>query len=321
MSFRKYNSIELAQRKKFLGAIQNHSCSNDEWLVLEKAHGANFSLVVDGNVRVAKRTSLLSDDGLAIFYNARSVFARYRDVAVQLGKHLGNPCIIYGELIGGSYGDLAKPTSATKLVQRGVSYCPGNEFYAYDVFLTESDTYVPYEDAQCLLRQFGIPCAEILFRGTLDECLAWSKEHVSDRTEIPALFGLESLPGNNREGHVIKPARFGGFLGNGSRPILKDKNGAFAESRPRGKGPPPDLTHLKGIFKDVERFVTEERLDTLLSKEGPSNNIGRLLGLYVRDVLKDWEKEQEKQIVNKKDRRRVSAHITNLARPLLLANY
>ena len=316
MSFRTYNSIELAQRKKFLGVLRDHSRSDDEWLVLEKAHGANFSLIVDGNVRAAKRTSILSDDGLAIFYDAAEVFARYQDAAAQVGKHLGEPCVIYGELIGGSYGDLPKPPG-TKLVQRGVSYCPGNEFYAYDIFLTESGIYMPYGAAQTVLRQFGIPCAEILFRGTLHECLIWSNEHVSDATEIPALFGLEPLLENVREGHVIKPARFGGFLSSGSRPILKDKNASFAESRP--KGPPPDLTRLNEVFKDVERFVTEQRLDTLLSKEGPSNNIGRLLGLYVQDVLKDWEKERDQQIP-KKDRRHVSAHITNLARPLILAN-
>ena len=319
MSFRKYNTIELAQRKKFLAAIERHRWLEEEWVVTEKAHGANFSFVIDGDdVRVAKRTSLLSDEEMPEFYNASTVFGRYKAAALEVAKRLGAPCIIYGELIGGAYGDLPKPTKATKLVQRGVSYCPGNEFYAYDIYACDLEQYVPHKTAYNILSKCGVPCAKELFRGSLEECLAWSPEHVADPSTIPALFDLPDLPGNAREGHVIKPAIFGAFLASGSRPILKDKNPSFAESRPRRNA--PDLSHLEEVFADVERFVTEQRVAALLSKEGPSDNIGRLLGLYVRDVLTDWQKEQE-TVFAKKDRRHVSAHITRKARPLLLANY
>lgn len=320
--FRKYNSIELALREKALVAVTG---IDPEWVVTEKAHGANFSFNVSSEyslektcVLPGKRTSLLSPGELASFYNAAEVVDKYESKAAAVGEMV-ETCIIYGELIGGQYGGLPKPTPATRLVQQGVHYCPGNEFYGFDIFVKETESYLPHDRVVEVLQGVGIPVAPVLFRGSLAECLAWSAEHREDPTGIPALFGLEPLEEpNKREGHVLKPASFGGFLNNGSRPSLKDKGRGFSESRPRGGT--VVLAHLEDTLKDVERFVTDHRIETLLSKEGPDTPFGKLLGLYAQDVVIDWQKETDVPL-SKKELGIVKKHIVNVCRPLLLAKY
>lgn len=309
--FRAYNSIELASRERAVLAVLG---IDSEWVVTEKAHGANFSFAVGtAEVTACKRTSIVPPSEYGSFYNCGEVVNRYKDAIVSACDAI-KPCIVYGELIGGLYrGVLSR--SESRLIQKGVQYCPNNEFYVYDVFQCDTAQYLPHDTVLELFT--GTPLvrvAPVLFRGELNECLAWSKEHLEDDSIVPGLYGLPIGPqgSNSREGHVLKPASFGGFLGNGSRPILKDKGTRFSESRPQiNTALPTDVT-------DMERFVTLQRLEGLQGKVGPDCPFGKLLGLYVADAVEDWCKETDRTL-NKKELQAAKRYLSNVARPFLLS--
>ena len=62
MNFKKYNSIENAYRKEFLERVAMATIHSNDFVVQEKVHGANFSLITDGvSVLTAKRTTILQD--------------------------------------------------------------------------------------------------------------------------------------------------------------------------------------------------------------------------------------------------------------------
>ena len=109
-------------------------------MVTEKVHGANLAVVVDdGCVRYAKRTGLLDPDD--DFYGYREhIPPRYNDkfqALFQLAQTrfpTMHSLTIYGELFGGDYPhDEVVAVQDLLPVQTGISYCPGLEFYAFDV--------------------------------------------------------------------------------------------------------------------------------------------------------------------------------------------
>ncbi len=304
MAFIKYNSIENAYQQKVVDAICTYGYSNLDWVVLEKAHGANLSFVIDQHtVQCAKRTALLGQKEFTTFYNAGEVFKRYSLAARKLWELVSNNAdciIIYGELIGGHYPGKDIPTKETKMVQRGVYYCPQNDFYAYDIRVVKdaTSTYLDYDTCTALFTQVGFTYAKPLQRGKLDKLLEWSNIHKADQSTIPQYFGLPAVADNIREGHVLKPV-FNEFMPNGNRVILKDKNEKYSERtrKPRQQTVAKNPAELQEAINDVLNYVTDTRLDNVLSKVGPDvtqRDIGKLMGLLTQDVLQDWEKDWER---------------------------
>jgi hypothetical protein len=74
--FRKYNSIENSFHKDFIDRIIDEGFHNKEFVVQEKAHGANLSFWTnDGNsFQAGKRTGILEED--ENFYNFQDVRAK-----------------------------------------------------------------------------------------------------------------------------------------------------------------------------------------------------------------------------------------------------
>lgn len=304
--FRKYEEIELSLRKRARVACE--ALNEPEWLVTEKVHGANFCFGIDqSGVRAGKRRSWIDTRDLAGFYNAKEVYDKYAERVAPLAGRLG-PCVLYGELCGGYYGSEPRPTQSTRRVQKGTQYCPQNDFYAFDLWVALQNEYLPHDQLMGLMRECRVPVAPVLFRGTLPECLMWSREHISESSVVPtSVFELPPLAHDNaREGHVIKPAAFGGLLPNRKRPCLKEKAEEYAEVKP-------------GPFPSLQDYVTTNRVQTLCSKEGPDARFGTLLPLFVEDVLADWERDHPDQEMTRHQRRMATKFIQDLARPLLLA--
>lgn len=123
---------------------------------------------------------------------------------------------LVGEIFGGSYP--CKEVPAVKnasVVQRGIWYCPQNDFYAFD--LHDGNGYLGYDEATAILKECGFFYAVPLFRGPLAEALKYPNTFV---TTIPALYKLPALPDNISEGVVIKPVQDKKFS-NGSRVVFK----------------------------------------------------------------------------------------------------
>ena len=67
MKFKRYNSIENTYRTKTINTIAEQGKSGGEWVVEEKVHGANFSFWFDGNLKTAKRSGFVGNDGENFF--------------------------------------------------------------------------------------------------------------------------------------------------------------------------------------------------------------------------------------------------------------
>lgn len=296
LKFTKYPSITNSYQQKFLDMLQVRGLTGGRWFVQEKIHGANLSLWTDhvtGDCRPAKRTSFINEaDG--DFFGVSRVLTLYAPQARLLAKHLGKTTVIFGEICGGHYEGQHEQGS---IVQRGVQYCPKNDFLVFDIATIEEASgdlkYLPFAEAMILACNFGLKVAPVLYSGTLEECLEYPNEFV---TKVPELiFGLPSIEGNICEGVVIRPEedRYSSLTVASSRVILKNKNSRFSEN----EGKPKKAT-VKEIPVEIQEaldellvYLNDNRMDALKSKLGEAEfipkNFGNILGAFVSDAWAD----------------------------------
>jgi Rnl2 family RNA ligase len=297
MKFIKYPDIENSYRKMFLDAIAEYGFDSGEFVVQEKAHGANLSFWCDGSeVKSAKRSSFIKND----FYDYESVAEKYQPYVLNLYNALKadnydfSILAVYGELIGGTYPhkDVEKNTSATR-IQKGIFYTPNNEFYAIDMSLDgklqDIDTFNKY------MEQINFLYSKTILRGTFQECMAYSNKFQS---KISEWLGLPEIPDNCCEGIVIKPV-IPKFFGNGSRLILKNKNEKWAEKAKQKKRPQKEKLVLSdeanNLWAQLESYITANRLRNVISKIGAikKSDFGKLMAAFSQDVLADFYKDHE----------------------------
>jgi Rnl2 family RNA ligase len=313
--FKKYSSIENVQRTKTLKEYEDCGVTGGEWVVQEKVHGSNFSFIVtEKSIQCGKRSGLVNQgenffniDKLMLQYkpNLEALFIMCSEIFQITTESL--EVIVYGEIFGGSYlhPNVERVPNATR-VQKGVEYFPDNEFYAFDLMV--NGTFVNLRMFIEILPQVGFLCANPLMYGTLQECLEYPNEF---QTTIPELFDLPPIENNICEGVVLKPV-VAKFLPNGSRVILKNKNERFSEI---SKAPKKIKTILqkrsmtegeKEVFEKIVPYVTENRLRNVLSHIGSVGDkmFGKVVGLFTKDVLDDFTKDNEECIsgLNEKDK-------------------
>ncbi len=147
-----------------------------------------------------------------------------------------------------------------------------------------------------LFESEGFFYAKALFEGTLKECLEYPNAFQS---MIPKWLGLPDIEDNICEGVVVRPVA-PMYLRNGSRVLIKNKNERFAEKKNVKKRnklftePVPYSDELKELLVELEPFVTENRLNNVISHIGEvhlPNDMGKLLGLFSKDVFEDFLKE------------------------------
>lgn len=296
--FKKYTSLENTYRGEFLERIKGHGFGSDEYIVQEKAHGANLSYWTKNgeDFYSAKRSSVLTPTEK--FYNHELILDKLRPsfkrIWEDLEKELDelNQLTVFGEVIGGNYPhpEVKKDNKSSK-VQRGVFYSPTNVFYAFDI-LINSESYLSVDHANSLFEKHELLHAKTLFRGPLDDCLNYPNDFHST---IPALLDLPELSPNIVEGVVIKPVT-PRFLNNGVRVILKNKNDKWSENTKYKKTIRPDEVVSEKVLKLQEAialYVTENRLNNVLSKIGEVTlkDFGRVLGQFNKDVVEDFVKD------------------------------
>jgi Rnl2 family RNA ligase len=305
MEFKKYSSIENSYQNSFISAIIEQGFGDVEYVVQEKVHGANFSFITNGqNIINAKRTELILDNEQ--FFNSKPVQENYKNKILALysavSKQFDTKTVtIFGELFGGGYPHPSIPkNNYAKLVQRGIYYCPANDFFAFDI-LIDNEQYLDTQKTAELFKEFGFVYAKTLFKGKLSACLAYSN---SFKTTIPTYFGLPELDGNICEGIVIRPVK-PLFLRTGSRVLIKSKNEKWAENNKFiDKEILSKLLHegeklseeASFLCEEVYKLITQNRLINLISKIGDINSkkdIGKLLGLFNKDVLIDFMKNYQ----------------------------
>eukprot|EP00754_Rhynchopus_humris_P002897 Rhum_TRINITY_DN11579_c0_g2::Rhum_TRINITY_DN11579_c0_g2_i1::g.45295::m.45295 len=277
--------------------------ADDHWVVTEKIHGANFSLVVDAaGVRCAKRDAVLDADDDTFYAGHRAILATHGAAAQQLLAHLQqhsdtpvDSITIFGELYGGRYPHPEVAAPPCGAVQQGVWYSPALEWTAYDLTTLAPDgtrAYVPFKRLVELLAAHNIPCAEPLLVAPFQECVNFK---LPFQSRIAKKLGYPTLPDNQAEGVVIKPYASEVMVptiakGKMVRAILKIKAEKFSELS--------DKRVVKGLEGASDAHVlckmcvNANRLAAVVSKTGKltKKNRSEVTSRFIDDVVEEVER-------------------------------
>ena len=323
MIFKTYNSIENAYQTRVIDQIKLQGFGKEIFIVQEKVHGANFSFFTDGKeIKIAKRTAFIEDDEK--FYNAHQILERYRKNVIDVFQKVKTihpdveTVVIYGELFGGGYKHKeVEPVKDAIKVQKGVEYSPYNEFYAFDIKLNGT-TYLDTDLVNKIFDETGFFYAKILFQGTLEEALKFPNDFDS---KIPAWLGLPEIENNMCEGTIVKTLKTK-YFGNGSRVILKNKNGKWTEKSKMVRKDRPTQKEVlfsenaQNIWDEIQKYATANRLNNVVSKIGEfePKMIGKVIGLFSKDILEDFEKDFPNTfiIIEKEEQKRINKKLNSL---------
>ena len=322
-----FGSIENLYRQKEVNEIHARGNTQDdvEWMVMEKIHGANFSLAITKDeVRFCSRNNMLDHE--ANFNNLSTIREDLKVKGMKLFQNISEihsdliQVTVFGELAGGEYPHANVPrVPGVSRVQKGVFYCPHVEFFGYDIVVVKNfeennringfhvDALTTIE----MLDRVGFKTAPVMQVGTFREC----KEHTDHfQSRVPGIFRLPEIEENICEGIILKIVKQEPFS---CRDILKSKNEKFTERKRTKKtvhiGSEDFSGQLNEALSILEEYVNENRLNNLFSKIGKiedRSQIGKYIGLLSKDALEDFKKDnenlattlakEEQKLVNKK---------------------
>lgn len=336
LDFKKYSSIENTFNKDFMEKIKLEGWDFLQYAVQEKVHGANCCFITDGKtVYFAKRSGLIEVGEM--FYNYEELLERYKNKVISLYNRIAakypdtTSISVFGEMFGGKYPHSdVKNDPKTICIQKGVFYSPNHEFYAFDLSVqnAENRRYLSVDEMNSFFEEENFLYAKTLFQGSLEGCLAYPNAFQS---RIPEWLGLPAIEDNICEGVVIRPVE-PVYFRNGSRLLLKNKNSKFAEKKSIKKRQPalfvePTYSEaLNDLLAMVESFVTENRLNNVVSKIGNVSvpkDLGKVIGLMSKDTLDDFLKEysSEYALLEKSEQKILNRHINKLSTDLIKKVY
>lgn len=329
-----YEKMPKTFSKLDLSEKELNDLNKVKWVVTEKVHGANFSLVYeDRRLQFAKRKDYLNwgDD----FFGFQQVVNRIEDKVLQLFEELklnlkADRYIIYGELFGGKYPHPDVPEDPdVEAIQTGIYYAPSVEFCAFDIAfeVNGKKEYLDYEKAIAYLDKHGVLYAKPLLIGKVNEVQDFN---IRVNSSIPGQFGLPELEQNLIEGVVIKPLNHV-HLNLSSRPIVKLKNPEFDEEKKFHESQAWSFKktivskseELTFIFEEVSTYINDNRLQSAVSKTGKIDfgneiRIQQILEEVLNDTWTDFD-ENNKGLLSELDkeqqewlRKRMNAQILEL---------
>ncbi len=333
MEFKKYASITRVDSKKSLEDTQNRigeKLLDDDFVVEEKIHGANFSYYVskDG-ITHGRRTSFLKNGEK--FFNYHDAVDKYNENVISLRKFIieqfsyskNTDVVVFGELYGGYY-----PTVPTKknwsTIQKGIYYRPDCSFIAFDVLIIDNDEgfgrWMNIGEKNSVFEMFEIEHCEPLFRGTLKECLEYPNDFNST---LPAILGLPTTDDPNVcEGTVIRPFNNNERFSNSERMIFKNKNEKWSERArvPKQRIIKQAVPHVVDMINILKTYITPQRLSNICTHLGiefdyiERSDFGKLIPNYSRDILADFlvDNGVEFEKFNKSDQGAVKKQLSKL---------
>lgn len=215
--------------------------SGARWVVTEKVHGANFSLLLRGphhETVFCKRSGEIPAGENFYAFRSQGLPEKlagpgdrlFADLQGRLGE--GGLAVVavqvYGELFGGHYPHPdVSPVPGLLPVQRGIWYSEHLEFIAFDVAViatrggggggqVEERFNLAWGDARACCEAAGMPFTQPLAIGPLSDMLDFP---IVFESTIHQLLGLPPLGAlgqtNVAEGVVVRPADGGGGGGGG----------------------------------------------------------------------------------------------------------
>jgi len=330
MNFKKYNEILNTYNKKVIDNFCKYGFNNPiiEYVCVTKIDGANFQCSIDetDNFIVGSRTAFIEDDDNFLNYKRAMNNEDVQNKLRMMKKHIIDSnfmknvakfdddtekftLTVFGELCGGYYHHPdVEPVKGAKKIQGRVDYNPDNMWIPFDIKIVNQSESMKYLFDVSTVKEFcdyvGLPSQIIKFRGTFDECINYKNDAVDDTGHI--LWGLPIITNNIMEGIVIKPEKAMWF-GNGERVILKNKNQKFKERINKQKiknTKNVELTKLESkYFVILNEYKTESRVYSVASKIGSiqQNLFAKLNGLFVQDLLKDFNEDYGDEIAKIED--------------------
>lgn len=270
---------------------------NQEYIITEKIHGANFSIYYDNHtneVKLGKRTSFLEHDDN--FYGFQGYFTKekikeilnaFNKVFTLFDKNEVDYFIIYGEFFGPG-------------IQKEIDYGEYKQFLAFDVAYVKDD-------------KFNLVTQNTLYNNVDNKYLVPKIDIVpsfSDTMNVPFDFEtkINSYDGNICEGIVIKP--YNTVLHyKGKLLYIKRKNNKFKEKAKVPKQNKLDLNNFSEIINFAKSCVNVNRLNSLESKYGKleeMSQIGNYIKWFNEDVAEDIASEFEKwNEITKKEKKAI----------------
>lgn len=270
-AFVKFPSITNHYQAKFIQkTLEFHPGLKDEtYIVTEKLHGANLQVYFEPGklYRVGSRNRFLEPHSK--FYNVWGALIRIGHVLSE-GKHWAyrnqKSLRLFGELYGGN-------------IQQDINYGPEQNirFFAamIDDQLIAPGTLLSLEIAS--LRQNFVPIIGL--------AMTWEGAMNCDIDRCSLLTPTDHEGPNLIEGVVIQPFRQVYTMPSGASLLIKKKNPEFL-ARKKKKSYTPMESAIVELHTDFLGYVTEARIDSIISQEGPFTEFLQL-GTYIRLVLAD----------------------------------
>ena len=281
---------------------------NGSWIVTEKIHGANFSVIASSSdVNFASRSGVLSESDNFFGFRGQGLDAYLKMRAMALFDGIfrddtstRDSVVIYGELCGGRYPHASVAPISDAPVQCGCWYAPGICFVGFDVAVIDHENgavrFLHFDDARRAARDAGFHYVEPLCRGSLSDCIHFNPRFSS---RIPAALGLPPLSDydNWAEGIVVRPSHEpnppgGAACPKGGRQLVKIKIAEFKEKQYRNEmwrlarnGCAQSVSGSSATWADSEALVryemlaaiNEQRLQSVVSKIGRVDSTDRAL--------------------------------------------
>ena len=281
-----YQKIRESSKKWQLDIQQHQLLEKLDWVVTEKIHGANFSILVNAEgVQFAKRKEILDlhEDFFGYFSLKEGLTTQAKDLFQLLVAQ--NSSItqlnIYGELFGGSYPHpdvFSNPN--VEAVQTGIYYSPNIEFSVFDIAYIEAGTFnfMSYNNLITSCQEAGFLYCPALLIGNYADAVNYPFRF---QTTIPKLLEFPNLEDNLAEGIVVKPVENIWLTTSKGeiRPILKFKIPEFSEDARFQQAQKWTVSNKKNQTNSMEQdasfwegqalsLVTKQRLNNTISKVG-----------------------------------------------------
>lgn len=317
-AFLRYPDIENSYREKFVELFKKEVKSDETFYVTEKIHGANsqccFEIEDQTNpdywvIRFGKRTSFIGQR--AIFYNLPYIlkFYLHRFVDCIMNRILKDEnlsgkvqIVFYGEVFGGAYPHkdvdrfskyLPVQSEKTCTVQRGVWYCPRNDWALFDIYVsTEAGGhFVSPSKMFQWAKESNIPTVPLLaIVNGIDAALNYPN---NGNSQVYKRYDIPSIEENTMEGVVCKP-EIDFNLSSGERAVFKNKSDKFKEIVAHRKKEPIELSSaMASLAAHADDYINENRLNSVISKYGEveRKDIGKIIGLFCKDVSDEFSKD------------------------------
>jgi len=287
--FKKYPSMDNTYQTKSIELWKEFhpTLEEEEYIVLEKIHGTNFSIVFEpGNTPYfASRNRVLEPD--EDFFSVRDVvLGSGHDLLMDRFTQLaGDENIVYQ-----IYGELFGPG-----VNKGVFYGKKRDFRLFD--LRRDGFLLAHREFETIMRpdldHYIVPSLGI-FQG-LQSALEVQVEGVNS-----LLTPEEHSGANILEGVVIKPYNRILLSPIGYTFMLKKKTEKFQEVAKEPKTPRPSNEHpvVAELNQRFSCYITDQRLQNVFSKEGEISDkkqIAKYIQLLLDDAKEEFLKDQENE--------------------------